>query len=317
MFKLFSNASIYRFTRTTQNLNVAGLNAAMPDYPFCMCTSQESARTGWEMNDDNTPWMLTFKDYILIRFRTERRDVPKAAIAAELDKRCAAWEERMGVQPKRGERLALRDEVYQKLLPRAFSKTTTHQMMIDLKRQLIIIDTASARQAEHALAFLRKTLQSLPVVPVCAKEPPELTMTEWLRLPPDEQPQGLTIDDSRLVVSNMLETSIKATLSGLTYSDATSSLLTNNNVVTTLSLTVATPFNLSFILTDTLIFRRLKFASALKEQAQENGEETAGEEDDRAAVQRVVDEATFILMAEELATAWDTVIGALGGEADL
>lgn len=317
MFKLFSNAAIYRITRPIQNLTKEALALAMPDVPFVHCTQQESARTGWVMNDDNTPWMMSFEDFILIRYRTERRDVPKDAIAAELQKRVDAFEERTGVQPKRPERMALRDEVFQKLLPRAFARSSFHSLLIDLKRQLIFIDTSSSRNAENSLALLRKTLLSLPVVPVAIETPAEVTMTEWLKAAPTELPPRLLVDESRLVVASVLEGGVKATLSGLSYSDCVASLLQENNVVTTCSLVLETSFGMSMILDDTLIFKRLSFGAALKEQARENAQEAAGEDEDKASVQRATDEGTFILMATELGEAWDIVIAALGGEVKL
>lgn len=319
MFKLFSNASIYRITRLLPNLTVEGLTLAMPDVPFVHCTEVECARTGWVMNDDNTPWLLHFENKILIRYRTERREVPKDAIKAELEKRCKAYEERMGTLPRRPEKMALRDEVYQKLLPRAFARSTYQSLLIDLDRQLIFIDTASARNAENALALLRKTLGSMPVVPVCAAEPPELHMTEWHKAAPADLPPRLLLDDTRLVVNSVLEGGVKATLSGLSHHGCVASLLEQqNNVVTTCSLTLLTPFGLGLTLTDNLTFKRLVFASALKTQAQDNAKEEAGQtegEADREAEQRAIDEGTFILMATELGEAWDIVIAALGGEA--
>lgn len=316
MFKLFSNASIYRISRKLDNLTVSGLAQAMPDTPFVHCTQQESSRTGWVMNDDNTPWMLTFQDYILIKLRNERRDVPKDTIRAELDKRVKAWEQRMGTLPRRPDKAQLRDEVYQTLLPRAFAKSTYLQIMIDLKRQLIFIDTASARQAENALALLRKTLQSLPVIPVCAQESPELKMSEWLRGNQGSTSGRLQIDDGRLVMQNMLEGSMKASFTRMGNSEIARQLLDENNVVTSLSLVVATPFYLGLQLTSELQFKRLIFSGALKESAQEKADESAGEGEDREAIQAAIDEGTFILMAEELGNAWDYIIADLGGEAE-
>ncbi|HAV1601623.1 TPA: recombination-associated protein RdgC [Enterobacter hormaechei subsp. xiangfangensis] len=314
MFKLFKNASIYRLTRDLPNLTVSGLAQAMPDVPFVHCTQQESARTGWVMNDDNTPWMLHHKNQILITLRTERRDVPKDVINAELQKRVDAWEQKMGTLPRRPEKSLLRDEVFQALLPRAFAKSSYMQILIDTGRKLVIVDTASARQAENALALLRRTLHSLPVYPVASAEPPEIVMTNWMRGPVEALPTAIMPEDGRLVLENTLEPSMKATFNGFGRCEAAQELMNTSNVITSLSLSLMTQHKLSLLLTSNLQLKRLVWSDLMKEQATADGEDAAGEDDD--AVRELVEKATFILMADELGQAWDLIIDALGGEAE-
>lgn len=314
MFNLFKNATVYRLTRELSNLTAPVLSQCLPDYPFTHCTSQESARSGWVMNDDNSPAILHFDNFILITSRTEHRDVPKPVIASELKKLVDAWEQRNGTLPNRPEKAALRDEAYQSLLPRAFAKSSYTQILIDTRRQLIMVDTASARKAENALALLRKTVQSLPVIPVAAKTPPEITMTEWMKGPVSDIPPGIKPEDDRLTIENTLEPSMKASFNGFGRCDAARELMSSNNVITSLSLVLETPFKLGMLLTNELQLKKLAWSDALKEQAREDGKEEAGEDDE--ALQQLVQKTTFILMASELAAAWDLVIAALGGEAE-
>jgi recombination associated protein RdgC len=313
MLKLFKNATIYRVTRKLPNLNAAALRLAMPDLPFVFCTSQDCSRTGWVMNEDNTPWMRTHKNFILIQLRNEKREVPKNVINDELQKRVDDFEQRTGVLPRRPEKMELRNEVFQALLPRAFAKSSFTQILIDTERDLIFIDTASARAAENAFALLRKTLQSLPVYPVAAETPPELTMTRWLQGNPDDVPPRLSPVSGRMTIQSVLEGGLKASLNNIERGEATDELLRANNVITSMSLHVMTEFGLSMTLTDTLQFKRLVFGQLLKDRALDDAKEEAGEQDD--AVRELVDEATFMLMSAELGQAWDYVIEALGGEA--
>ncbi|MDH8555086.1 recombination-associated protein RdgC, partial [Klebsiella pneumoniae] len=67
------------------------------------------------------------------------------------------------------------------LLPVTLPKTTRTFIWADTQAGLIIVDAASARRAEDVTALLRKTIGSLPVVPLTMEKPIELTVTEWVR----------------------------------------------------------------------------------------------------------------------------------------
>ncbi|MRF43944.1 recombination-associated protein RdgC, partial [Escherichia coli] len=71
-----------------------------------------------------------------------------------------------GRKLKKTKKATLKDEVVHTLLPRAFSKFSQTFIWLDLDKQLVIVDSGSAKRAEDHLALLRKTLGSLPVVPL-------------------------------------------------------------------------------------------------------------------------------------------------------
>ncbi|MGZ2367733.1 recombination-associated protein RdgC, partial [Citrobacter freundii] len=83
--------------------------------------------------------------------------------------------------------------VLHSLLPRAFSRNIITRIWVNTTDHLVIVDASSARSAEDALALLRKTLGSLPVVPLSMEEPVELTMTEWVRS--GSAPNGFNLGD--------------------------------------------------------------------------------------------------------------------------
>ncbi|MGR5465609.1 recombination-associated protein RdgC, partial [Photobacterium damselae] len=69
----------------------------------------------------------------------------------------------------------------QKLLAQAFSKKTIFKMVVLRTYGLIVIDTASDKKAEDLLSLLRKTLGSLPAIPLVANKPLPTVLTSWVR----------------------------------------------------------------------------------------------------------------------------------------
>jgi recombination associated protein RdgC len=64
---------------------------------------------------------------------------------------------------------------------------------IDPKGGWLIVDAASAKSAEDLLSLLRKSLGSLPAVPLNTLEKPTATMTQWLLN--NKAPDDITIED--------------------------------------------------------------------------------------------------------------------------
>lgn len=70
------------------------------------------------------------------------------------------------------------------LLPRGFFSRFQPDHDVDRYCQRVDHGGLRQRQKANTLALLRKTLGSLPVVPLALENPIELTLTEWVRSVP-------------------------------------------------------------------------------------------------------------------------------------
>ncbi|STN26267.1 exonuclease RdgC [Escherichia coli] len=111
----------------------------------------------------------------------KKKSSPSPVIKQALEAKIAKLEAEQARKLKKTEKDSLKDEVLHSLLPRAFSRFSQTMMWIDTVNGLIMVDCASAKKAEDTLALLRKSLGSLPVVPLSMENPIELTLTEWVR----------------------------------------------------------------------------------------------------------------------------------------
>lgn len=237
---------------------------------------------------------------ILICARKEQKMLPSTVIKEQLAEKVEAIEFEQGRALKKKEKEALKEELLHTLLPRAFSRTTNTFAWINAADGLLIVDASSAKKAEDVLALLRKSIGSLPVVPVALKNPPEITMTEWLQ--EGNLPAAFTLEDESELRSAMEHGGIARFKQQDLMTDEVKNHLANDKLVTKLALNWGG--RLSFVLGDDLSIKRLKFSEELREQ---NDDVTS--EDPAARL-----DADFALVTGELAQFIPALFAALSGE---
>ncbi|EUC94964.1 recombination-associated protein RdgC [Providencia alcalifaciens] len=298
----FKNAIVYRMTSDIQ-ISSDELETQLKNLEFSPCGSQDMMKVGWT-NPIKTGEALTHSvgNQILIVAKREEKILPTDVIKKELQAKIDKLEAEQGRRLKKTEKDSLKDEVVQDLLPRAFSKESTVSVWIDNDNQRIIVDASSAKRAEDTLALLRKTLGSLPVVPLTMKTPIELTLTDWLR--DGVIPQGFNLTDEAELKAMLAEGGIARFKKQDLVSDEIASHIEAGKLVTKLSL----DWNdtIQFTLCDDCSLKKIKFSDMLKAQ---------NDDIDREDIAQRFD-ADFVLLTSEMTRLIDAVIQSLGGEVD-
>ena len=174
----FKNAIIYRLTK---NIDFGEIESKLKECQFTPCEPSEISRFGWTAPLETDGNLAYFADNkVLLMAKREEKILPVDVINRELNIRIAALEEKEQRKLKKTERLSLRDDVVASLTSQAFSKFKSTALFIDLKTNLIYVDAASSKLAEDAIALLRKSLGSLPVVPLAFNCAPCEVMTKWV-----------------------------------------------------------------------------------------------------------------------------------------
>ncbi len=178
----FKNLMVYRLSREV-SLSADEMEKQLSAFSFTPCGSQDMAKTGWvsPMGSHSDALTHTVNGQIVICARKEEKILPSPVIKQELQDKIERLEGEQHRKLKKTEKDSLKDEVLHSLLPRAFSRFNQTFLWIDTVNDLIMVDAASAKRAEDTLALLRKSLGSLPVVPLTLENPIELTLTEWVR----------------------------------------------------------------------------------------------------------------------------------------
>lgn len=299
----FKNAIIYRIGNPMSLMaQLATIEQQLLPFQFTPCGSNDMARTGWV---PATAFSQTLahqaNGQYLLTVQRQEKILPGPVIKQELNARITKLESEQGRKLKKTEKDSLKDEVLQSLLPRAFTKDSRTQLWIDVMSGLIVVDASSARKAEDALALLRKSLGSLPVIPLTIENPVELTMTEWVRS--GNAPSGFAIGDAAELKAILADGGIARVKKQDLVSDEIKTHIEAGKFITKLALDWQQ--RVTFTLTDDAILTRLKFCDELIDQ---------NDDIDREDVLTRFD-ADFTLMTGELSALIKQLVTALGGEA--
>lgn len=119
---------------------------------------------------------------VAVCVQRERRLLPASVVRREVAARVAAAEEAEGLPLCRGDIAAIREAVIIELLPRTFTELRNTLVVFTGigGQKLVLVDAASANEAEEALGCIRRALGSLPVRPLLCKARADAMMTHMV-----------------------------------------------------------------------------------------------------------------------------------------
>lgn len=293
----FKNAMIYRLTKSL-DWSEKTLSDALENNQYHPCNQSEMSKFGWSTPLKGSELLyFTVGKQILLLAQKEEKILPAHVIKRELDARVEKLEQAENRKLKKVEKQTLKDDVVATLLPRAFSKYQQTALWIDAENNLIYVDAASAKRAEDALALLRKSLGSLPVVPLTFANEPSLVMQEWVAK--ESIPQWLvSLEEAELRDAN--NGVIRCKQQALDSDEILS--LVNSKYVTKLALEWEE--HLSFVLNEDCSLKRLKFADQIREKNDDILKEDYAQRFD----------ADFVLMTGILSKLTENLLHDFGGE---
>ena len=294
----FKNAMIYRLTKDL-DWSLASLNLNLTNNAFSPCDFGELSKFGWfnPLKSSDLFYFAVGKQILLVA-QKEDKMLPANVVKRELEARIEQLEQKEQRKLKKTEKQSLKDEIIQNLLPRAFSKYQQTAIWIDAENNLIYVDAASSKRAEDALALLRKTLGSLPVVPLTFAKEPALEMKQWLQN--ESTPEWIIpLEEAEL---RDLQTDGVIRCKKQTLESEEMLALLDRKLVTKLALDWDE--HLSFILNEDCSLKRLKFADQLREKNDDIRKEDFAQRFD----------ADFVLMTGVLSKLTENLLHAFGGE---
>lgn len=258
----FNNALVYQFTRNLFPDGFDSLEKNLKEFEFKEPGEQDFNKQGWVSPLPCGELFTHIADgRVLIALKEEHKVLPADVIKKKLNARVEEIELAQGRKLRKKEKDALKEDILVQLLPRCFTKDSKTYAYISPKNNTLIVNTASTKTAENLISFFRKTIGSLPVVPLQTKNQLDVLMTNWLVEQVHPAPFEVT-ENAKLV--SAIEGGGKATFKDQAlFSDEVLNHVNADKFVTEIGLKTD---ELSFTLTEQLQLKGIKFADVLQEQ---------------------------------------------------
>lgn len=293
----FKNVRAYRLTGELPS--VEELESAFSEYPSNLCTPTQLSTTGFARAGHTENLIHTVNGMHLVRVLKHERVLPAAVIKDALDKKIAEIEKNESRKVYGKEKKQLKEDIVFTLTRQAFQRSKSTYAAIDMAAGLIYVDAFSAGAAEEVLSLMRSALGSLPVRPVSAKMPLNVTATNWIR--GVKLPDSLKVGETFKLSDDVSRVNAKHYS---THNDSVQELVNDGMSVEQIELHWQD--KLTFLLDESFAIKRLAFSGTLLAQASDD----AGENSD---VEAYFD-ASFVLMMLTMREFIPSMLHALGGE---
>jgi len=267
---------------------------------FKGCNSMDMLTWGWAppLGRHGQQLVHAANGYIMICARKEEKIIPAGVVKELLDDKVAAIEAAEAREVYRREKLRMKEEIIVDLLPRALTRFSNLFAYIDVRNDLIIVDSASAAKAETLIGQLRDTLGRFPATPVKIKQSLSALMTRWMNGEP--LPNDFVLGGD----CELKHPDPEGGVINCKHQDLEAGEIRNHikNGKYAVKLALQWKERLSLVLHEDLSIKRLRFEDVIKE--------TENDADDPVS-QFDLD---YSLMVLELAEFFPQLLAALGGE---
>lgn len=263
----FKNLYLFKFEKDFP-LNAEELHAELETKPFTPCSATQRESMGWlpPLGKNTTSYTHASNNYILLTMARQERLLPATVVKETLQEKVEEIEEAEGRKVSSREKKEMKEDIEHELLPRAFTRTQKLDAWIDPTNGWLILNSTSAPRAEEFTKLLRKTLGSLPVTLPESETSPAVAMTEWLSSGKLPEPFTLGFECE---LKNQGDDKGSATFKqhDLTLDEVQTSLQAGKFAS---KLAIEWDEKISFVLSEDLQIKKLKFLDVLEEQLNDN-----------------------------------------------
>lgn len=280
----FKQATLFQFSKPFSS-SISELSELLKPLAFTPCLPSFASSIGWvsPLGQAHQELVYGSKRFLLISLQFEEKILPATVVRQAVIEKVAEIEAKEARTVRGKEKQNIKDEMVQTLLPRAFSKKSVVSAYIDLKDQLLVLNSSTPSKVERFIAFFKRAVAPVDLHTIAVKKPVDL-MTDWLK--GEDVPRNFEIGQACLLRDPQQEKRmIRCQHQDLFAANIQAFLKEECEVMT---LAMAWKEQVKFTLTGEFALRGIQFQEAVLSLAQSDYTETAEQRFD----------ADFVLMTE-------------------
>lgn len=268
----FRNARIYRFLAPF-TLSAEELHKKLTKHRFKPCDRSQPASYGFvaPLGKNSEIMVHAANGFIMISARKEQKILPNSVVNEKLAEKVDAIQEAEGRKVGRKEKMGLKDEIYLTLLPQAFTRSQWIHAYIAPADDLFVVNSASAKTAEELLNFLREAIGSLIVAPLAVNTRPADLFSRWVKK--QKAPRNFSfLDECELRDPSEEGGIVRCKRLDLGCDEIAAHMESGMQII---KLGLMWNEAISFVFSEDLAIRRLRFSDELLEQAEDQSGDDA------------------------------------------
>lgn len=179
----FSNLIVYKFkTDAAQEYKPEELELALQQDRFRRCGAQDLHTQGWgnALGAHGETLAHFSQDFILLRVMNEEKVIPTKAVNELVNADIETIRIADSREVRKKEKSEIKEKVLFQMAAEAFKFSYSEYAFIDTKNGLLIVNSGSFSKAEELAALLRKSIGTLPILPLFASVDLDVHLTSWL-----------------------------------------------------------------------------------------------------------------------------------------
>lgn len=234
----------------------------------------------------------TVGNHVLVTLAGEHKILPPSSINALLAKKVAEFEQKEGRRPSGKARKRMKEDIVNEILPKALTKPSRTNAIINTEHGYIAVDTTSRKVAEQVISAIRIAVGSFPAIPLNSEVAPRSVLTSWVS-GEEMLPLGLSMGDEIELRDPADDGAVVKCKGQELESDEIAKHLESGKQVTRLSLCLDD--HVSFSFDEGLTLRKLRFLDgAMESLADVDSDDMQGELNARLALMGAELECVFL-----------------------